>query len=206
MLPCMNASYAVTWRNGTPLQANGRLELGPDAISLDGVVDGRPVREEIPYRDIRSVSIGRGPEDRIAGRQALVLGRKGHPPLRIAGIAEAWIVPELAEHLALLHVPRDSGRSRLVILVPIKDGVREEVQALLDRGAPFDPEVSGLVCHAVFLGDRELVFLFETDARESLAALFGRGELWEAAEAWEKVVAGPASVLDVVYEWDRWAA
>jgi hypothetical protein len=102
----MKSSYAVTWCNGARPQATGRIELAADAIELDGSADGRPVHEEIPYADVASVSIGRGSRDRIGGRQALVLARTGHSPIRVAGVAEAWIVSELAERLASHHVER----------------------------------------------------------------------------------------------------
>jgi hypothetical protein len=199
----MKASYAVTWRNGSGRQATGRLELARNAIELDGTADGKPVHQVIPYRDLSSVSVGRASSDRIAGRQALVLGRASGAPIRVAGVAEAWIVSELAERLASLHVERRAGLSRLAVVVPIKDGAREHAKSLLQRGAPFDPEAAGLDRHTVLLGDREVVFLFEAEAPDSIERLFGRSDLWEAAEAWKEVVAGPACVTEVVYEWER---
>ena len=199
----MKTSYAVTWCNGVGRQATGRLELAADAIELDGTADGQPVHQEIPYRDLSSVSVGRGTNDRIAGRQVLVLGRTGGSPIRVAGVAEAWIVSELAERLASIHVDRRAGRSRLAVVVPIKDGAREDAKSLLQRGAPFDPEAAGLDRHTVLLGDREVVFLFEAETPESIERLFGRSDLWEAAEAWKDVVSGPACVTEVVYEWER---
>jgi hypothetical protein len=199
----MKASYAVTWCNGNGLQATGRLELGPDAIQLDGTADGEAVHQEIPYRELASVAVGRGTADRIGGRQALVLGRTGRTPIRVAGVAEAWIVSELAERLASLHVDRRDGLSRLAVVVPLKDGARAQAKSLLERGAPFDPEEAGLARHTVLLGDRQVVFLFEAEAPESIERIFGRSELWNAAEAWKDVVAGPACVTEVVYEWER---
>jgi hypothetical protein len=199
----MKASYAVMWRNGDGRQATGRLELGPEAIQFDGTADGETVRQEIPYRELASVSVGRGSEDRIGGRQALVLGRTGRSPIRVAGVAQAWIVSELAERLAALHVERRAGSARLAVVVPIKHGAREQVKSLLQRGAPFDPEAAGLERHTVLLGDREVVFVFEAEAPDSIERLFGRAELWDAAEAWKEVVVGPACVTEAVYEWER---
>jgi hypothetical protein len=199
----MKASYAVTWCNGNGRQATGRLELGPEAIQLDGTVDGETVHQEIPYRELASVEIGRGSEDRIAGRQALLLGRVDQAPLRVAGVAQAWIVSELAERLAALHVDRRAGSARLAVVVPINDGARAQAKSLLERGAPFDPEAAGLDRHTVLLGDRQVVFLFEAEAPASIERLFGRPELWDAAEGWKEVVAGPACVTEVVYEWER---
>jgi hypothetical protein len=199
----MHPSYAVTWRNGDRRKATGRLELGLDAIELDGTVDGEPVRETIPYRELASVAVGRGSEDRIGGRQALVLGRVGHSPVRIAGFAEAWIVSELAERLAALHVARRPSGTRLAVVVPIRPGAREDARRLLRGGAPFDPGAAGLERHSVLLGEREAIFLFEAETPDAIECLFGRLDLWEAAEAWKDVVAGPAYVTELVYEWER---
>ena len=100
----MKASYAVTWWNGDGRQATGRLELGTDAIELDGVAGGEAVRETIPYRELASVSVGRRGSDRIGGRQTLVVERAGSGAIRVASVAESWIVSELAERLASIRV------------------------------------------------------------------------------------------------------
>jgi hypothetical protein len=199
----VHPSYAVTWRNGDHRKATGRLELGPDAIELDGTVEGEPVRETIPYRELASVAVGRGTEDRIGGRQALVLGRVGQSPVRVTGVAEAWIVSELAERLAALHVDRREGVARLAVVVPLEPGAREDAKRLLQGGAPFDPCEAGLERHSVLLGEREAIFLFEAETPDAIERLFGRLDLWEAAEAWKDVVAGPAYVTELVYEWER---
>lgn len=105
----VKASYAVTWCTGNRRQATGRLELGPNAIELEGAANGQAVREEIPYRELASVAIGRDGKDRLDGRQTLVLERTGRRPVLVAGVAQAWVVSELAERLASLHAQR-SGR------------------------------------------------------------------------------------------------
>jgi hypothetical protein len=124
----MKASYAVTWCNSDGRQATGRLELGTDGIALDGTADGETVHDEIPYRELASVDVGRGSKDRIGGRNSLVLGLTGRAPIRVAGVAEGWIVSELAERLASLHVSRPAGLSRLAVVVPIRAGSREQVR------------------------------------------------------------------------------
>ena len=97
----MSASYAVIWCDGDR-RPTGRLELGPDGVQLVGTASGERVREEIPYRDLSSVDVGRSPEERIDGRQTLVLRSKRAGPLRIAGLTQVWVVSELFERLAAL--------------------------------------------------------------------------------------------------------
>jgi hypothetical protein len=199
----MNASYAVIWCNGDARQATGRLELGTDAIELDGVADGEAVREQIPYRDLAAVSIGRERADRIGGRQTLVLDRAGSGSFRVASAAESWIVSELAERLASIHVDRADGVCRLAVAVPIREGARNKARELLRHGPPFDPEAADLERHVVLLGDSEVVFLFESVKPEAIERLFGNPDLWVATEGWKDVVAGPASVTETVFEWTR---
>ena len=102
MLRAMKASYAVIWSNGEHGRATGRLELGTDAVQLVGTAGGEVVCEAIPYDDLASVDIGRSSDDRISGRQTLVLRSTKVGPLRIAGLTEVWIVTELFERLAAL--------------------------------------------------------------------------------------------------------
>jgi hypothetical protein len=199
----MKASYAVTWRGAGARQASGRLELGTDGIEFDGVAGGEPIREEIPYRELASVSIGRGRSDRIDGRQTLVLERSESSAVRVASAAQSWIVSELAERLASIHVGRGEGVSRLAIVVPIREGSQDRARELLRHGAPFDPEAAGLERHLVVLGDHQVVFLFESTEPRAIERLFGSPELWEATDAWKDVVAGPASVAETVFEWTR---
>jgi hypothetical protein len=61
--------------------------------------------------------------------------------------------------------------SRVVVVVPLKAGVRDRVRELLEMGPPFDPEAAGLDRHQVFLTDQEAVFLFEApDQATSIAS------------------------------------
>jgi hypothetical protein len=102
MLRPVNPSYAVIWCNGDR-RPTGRLELGRDAVQLVGTAGGEQVREAIPYGDLSSVDIGRSPDERIDGRQTLVLrSTRRVGPLRIAGLTQVWIVSELFERLAAL--------------------------------------------------------------------------------------------------------
>jgi hypothetical protein len=201
----VKASYAVIWRNGDRPQATGRLELGREAIELEGAANGTDVHEQIPYRELASVAVGRTGQERIGGQQTLVLERRGGSALRVASVAQPWIVSELAERLAALHLDQAGGLYRLAVVVPIREGARDESRRLLRDGAPFDPEAAGLERHFVLLGDSGAVFVFEAKRAEAIERLFGSPELWAATEAWKDVAAGPPAVAETVFEWARTA-
>ena len=98
----MRSSYAVTWQAPGAPAVSGRLELRPASVRLVGAPNGGPgVILEIPYSELDGVHIARRPEDRIAGRPALVLdGTRG--PLRLASVAGHGILVELADRIARL--------------------------------------------------------------------------------------------------------
>ena len=54
-----------------------------------------------------------------------------------------------------------TGARRVVIVVPFKPQHRAAVQALVEKGPPFDPELMALERHDVFVTEREAIFLFE---------------------------------------------
>ena len=56
----------------------------------------------------------------------------------------------------------------LAVVLPLVEGKREQVRALLAHGPPFDPESVGLLRHQVFLGDDEAVFVFEAPTGSGL--------------------------------------
>ena len=59
----------------------------------------------------------------------------------------------------------------LAVVLPLVEGKRESVRALLAQGPPFDPEAVGLARHQVFLGDEEAVFVFEAPTGSGSAAV-----------------------------------
>jgi hypothetical protein len=104
MLGRMTATYAVVWRNGDERLASGRLELGAAAVHLVGNAGGAVVRTSIPYAELQSVEIGRAADERIDGRQTVVLRSRFDGAIRIAGLTQVWVVSELVERLAALVV------------------------------------------------------------------------------------------------------
>ena len=80
---------------------------------------------------------------------------------------------------------------------------REHLQKRFAEGPPFDPEQAGFDRHAVYLGDQDVVFLFEGDdplpAVRKLAA--DQRLLLEAVKMAGAVKA--PRVLEEVYTWHR---
>jgi hypothetical protein len=193
----MQESYAVSWRSGTEL-LSGRLELAPDRL----VFTNGSAPESVAYSDLRSVHIGRAAADRISGRPTLVLERRTGESIRIAGVGQAGIISELAEHLSSL-IGEERVVSRAVVVLPLREGSNERVAELLRAGPPFDPETVGLERHHVFLTEKEAVFVFEADSLGAVERLIAEGAFWSAAAAWEDLVAGPPRLAEDAYSWVR---
>lgn len=198
----MRASYAVTWRYGNGETRSGRLELTPDGIALEGANGGGPTTELVPYTHLRRVRVGRTSADRISSRQTLVVEQRAGEPIQIAGVAQAGIISELAEHLSSL-LGEEQVMSRAVVVLPLREGASGRVAELLHGGPPFDPELVGLERHHVFLTEQEAVFVFEADTRDAAERLIGEGSFWSAASAWKDLVAGPPRLADDAYSWVR---
>jgi hypothetical protein len=93
--------------------------------------------------------------------------------------------------------------SRVVVVVPLKAGVRDRVRELLELGPPFDPEAVGLERHQVFLTDHEAVFFFEALDQSTLDRLARSPRLRWAATAWREYLGGRMRRADVAYSWAR---
>jgi hypothetical protein len=194
----MQETYAVSWRHGTDEPCSGRLELTRDGLAF---TNGSTM-ETIAYGDLRGVHVGRSSADRISGRPTLVLERRTGEPVRIAGVGQAGIISELAEHLSSL-LGEERVMSRAVVVLPLREGASEQAATLLRGGPPFDPQEVGLERHHVFLTESEVVFVFEADSRDAAEKLIGEGRFWSAASAWKDLVAGPPQVAEEAYSWVR---
>jgi hypothetical protein len=98
----MDATYAVSWKQENGSEGTGRLELGADALSLEGRNEGVPVHFRLPYGDVRSFRLARANGDRLSSRPTLVLDLAGGGAMRIASLAQPGIVAEVADRLSLL--------------------------------------------------------------------------------------------------------
>jgi hypothetical protein len=122
----------------------------------------------------------------------------------ISTVAQSNLIAEIAERLTELQLGARSAR-RLAIVLPLKQGAREKVRALLEAGPPFDPSaLQGLDRYEVFLTANEVVFLFESGlGTDALAALLSRAEIRQAASAWHEHLEGPPRIAEDVYSWAR---
>jgi hypothetical protein len=94
--------------------------------------------------------------------------------------------------------------SRLVAVVPLKPGMREEARTLIADGPPFDLAETRFDRHAVYLTDSEAVFVFESPGE--IRSLDLRGEdpdLWAVARAWREIVAGRPRIAETSFTWER---
>ena len=97
-----DATYAVSWKQENGSEGTGRLELGADALSLEGRTEGLPVHVRLPYGDVRSFRLARANGERLASRPTLVLDLAGGGSMRIASLAQPGIVAEVADRLTKL--------------------------------------------------------------------------------------------------------
>jgi hypothetical protein len=199
----MRTSYAVTWQKADEVSHSGRLELQSRALTFEGSNGDSAESETIPYEDVTGVQIARSPEDRLSGRQTLVLERRFGDPIRIASIVHPGIISELAERLASLHLAGESTSTRAVVVLPLVEGASDRAAELLRGGPPFDPDEVGLGRHQVFLTESEAIFLFEADYAQAADRLLSDDRLWAAAAAWKDVVAGPPRLAEDAYSWSR---
>ena len=94
---------------------------------------------------------------------------------------------------------------RLVVVVPLKEGAREQALELVREGPPFDLGDTQYVRHEIFLTSREAVFVFEAGDEEP-ATLSIRAEdpsVWKAAAAWRPLIAGRPRTAETVFTWKR---
>jgi len=199
----MRVSYAITWQEADRKPHSGRLELKPRGLAFEGSNGEGSAAEEVPYDDLAAVRIARAADDRLAGRPTLVLERRAGGTIRIASVAQPGIISELAENLAALHLGQERALSRVVVVLPLKEGARDRAAAVLEQGPPFDPEQVGLERHHVFLTGHEAIFVFEADETDAVDRLVGDTTLWAAAAAWKDLVAGPPRLAQDVYSWVR---
>jgi hypothetical protein len=93
--------------------------------------------------------------------------------------------------------------SRVVLILPLREGARQHAAELLRGGPPFDPEGVGLERHHAFVSDDDVVFVFEADDLDAAERLIGGESFWDAGQAWSDLVAGPPRLAEEAYSWVR---
>ena len=99
MIGPVGITYAVTWEEPDGSERAGRLEFGPEALTLEGRNSGLAVTHSFPYAEVRAFRIAIRNGDRLQGRPTLVLELRSGGALRIAGVVQPGIVAELASRL-----------------------------------------------------------------------------------------------------------
>jgi hypothetical protein len=191
--------YAVVWCTGTGPTSSGRLELGDDDLVLHG--SGEPDGLRIPFDELSSVEIGRGPTERINGEKSLVLERHSCERVLVAALGGVGLVGEVNELLARLRDER-AARACVAVVVPIRRGAAETARRLVEEGPPFDIERLGLERHHVFVSEREVVFFFEGDsATAAVEALSRSPRVLNAAVRWRGILGGRPRVAEERFGW-----
>jgi hypothetical protein len=71
------------------------------------------------------------------------------------------------------------------------------------EGPPFDPGTR-FQRHQVFVGEREVVFVFEgEDVKEAVQGLARATTVWKAAAVWRECLGGPPRLAEESYSWPR---
>jgi len=93
-------SYGVVWQENERGPVAGKLELDCDRLRLEGNDRDHLAVCVLAYRELATVRIDRDRADRLDGRPTLVLEHSNGDTIRIAALAQAGIVTEIAERLA----------------------------------------------------------------------------------------------------------
>ncbi len=196
----MQITYAVTWEEAEGNRRSGRLELGADALHLEGSNGDGAASRELPYTDVSRFRLARSSEERLQGRPTLLLELRGGELLKIAGVSQPGIVAELSDRLAVLKGDPKAVETAAIV-VPLRPGSRTEVEALLHSGPPFDPSSLGLVRHEVFVSEDEVIFVFHGLPSVFVQRLAEDDSFWNAATEWRPLVRGRARFADSAYSW-----
>jgi hypothetical protein len=93
-------SYGVVWQENDRAPVAGKLELDSVRLRLDGKNHDHLAVCLLPICDLIGVRVGRERCDRLDDRPTLLLERSNGDTIRIAALAQAGIVAEIAERLA----------------------------------------------------------------------------------------------------------
>jgi hypothetical protein len=193
--------YAVVWRTDEGPTCGGRLELGENDLVLEGAAAPEGLR--IPLSDLASVEIGRAPGDRVNGEKSLVLERTSCERVLVAALGGVGLLGEINELLARLR-SEQVARARVAVVVPIKRGKAEVARQLTEEGPPFELEEVGLERHHVFVGEREVIFVFEgEEAAAAVDALARSPGVLKAAVRWRGILAGRPRLAEERFGWTR---
>jgi hypothetical protein len=193
--------YAVVWRTDNGPTCGGRLELRENDLVLEGAAAPEGLR--IPLSDLSSVEIGRAPGDRINREKSLVVERNSCERVLLAALGGVGLLGEINELLARLR-SEQVARARVAVVIPIRRGKAEVARQLVEEGPPFELEDVGLERHNVFVGEREVIFVFEGEqAAAAVDALARSPGVLKTAIRWRGILAGQPRLAEERFGWTR---
>jgi len=93
---------------------------------------------------------------------------------------------------------------RIAVIARLEPGSEERARELLDAGPPFDLGATGIVEHAVYLGNDFIVFVFEgVDVEGRLAGLVNDPVLSASFGAWGPVLSDAPRLAREAYHWPQ---
>ena len=191
--------YAVAWRAGEGPVSSGKLEVGADGV----VLHGRPEGLRIPFEELSSVEIGRGPGERIHGEKTVVLERHSCERVLVAALGGIGFLSEITDLLARLRAER-IAQAHVAVVVPIRRGTAEQARRLVAEGPPFELKGLPLERHQVFVSEREVMFVFEGEsAPTTVEALSRDPSVLKAALHWRGILAGRPRLAEERFGWVR---
>lgn len=198
-LPNVDVGYGVVWREGGAEQS-GRLSVSPDALRLAGFEPDAPTIREVALDQIVGAELRRVVKD--SHRLSLVLRLSDTSEVEIESGADRWIESSLLGSVFSHVLGEPPDRRQLMFAVTLKPGRQEAARELLRSGPPFDPALTPLAFHGVFLLDDEVLFVFETNGSDSLESLLDF-HAWPAVGAWRELSTGEVRLAEQAYAWTR---
>ena len=93
---------------------------------------------------------------------------------------------------------------RIAVVADLKPGTVDEARKVIAAGPPFDPEELGFERHAVYVTDRNVVFVIEGGNLDMLVGtMTRRPQLAQAFAAWEPLLEGMPRVATREFFWER---
>jgi hypothetical protein len=91
---------------------------------------------------------------------------------------------------------------RIVLVARLRDGARQRAHELAASPLPNDPAADGFSRVAVFLSEREIVFMFEADSAESIVRRILNDPVQSTAiTPWLPLFDGPLHRTEEAYYW-----
>jgi hypothetical protein len=197
-------SRAVAWRSPGGEVHTGRLDVNEEGLRLSGNgPKGEFAAVSISYEDLSEIHVGRAADERVNGVRSLIIDSKRIGPIQLVSVEGLGTIFEIGALLAELRSMQTQKTSSVAVVIPLRRGSTEKARSLVREGPPFDPGTR-FQRHQVFVGEREVVFVFEgEDVKEAVQGLVRATTVWKAASAWRECIGGPPRLAEESYSWPR---